>query len=83
MGLISHPTRGPLFHRWQNIWSVDEAEYAAKATQEDHKKDQADVLYNIKADILRILSSAIEFKKFVDENVDQIKSHAGRRRKSI
>ncbi len=65
----------PLFTGGKISGAVDAAEYAAKATQEDHKKDQADVLYNIKAAYWN-LYRAIEFKKFVDENVDQIKSHA-------
>jgi outer membrane protein len=65
----------PLFTGGKISGAIDAAEYAAKATQEDHKKDQADVLYNIKAAYWN-LYRAIDFKKFVDENVDQIKSHA-------
>jgi outer membrane protein len=64
----------PLFTGGKISGAIDAAEYAAKATQEDHKKDQADVLYNIKAAYWN-LYRAIDFKKFVDENVDQIKSH--------
>ncbi len=65
----------PLFTGGKISGAVDAAEYAAKATQEDHKKDQADVLYNIKTAYWN-LYRAIAFKNFVDENVDQIKSHA-------
>jgi outer membrane protein TolC len=65
----------PLFTGGKISGAIDAAEYASKATQEDHKKDQADVLYNIKVAYWS-LYRAIDFKKFVDENVDQIKSHA-------
>jgi outer membrane protein len=65
----------PLFTGGKISGAVDAAEYAAKATQEDLKKDRADVLYNIKATYWN-LYRAIDFKKFVDENVGQIKSHA-------
>ena len=65
----------PLFTGGKISGAIDAAEYAAQATQEDHKKDQADVLYNIKAAYWN-LYRANEFKRFVDENVDQIKSHA-------
>jgi outer membrane protein TolC len=65
----------PLFTGGKISGAIDAAEYAAKATQEDLKKDRADVLYNIKAAYWS-LYRAIDFKKFVDENVDQIKSHA-------
>ena len=65
----------PLFTGGKISGAIDAAEYAARATQEDQKKDRADVLYNIKAAYWN-LYRAIDFKKFVDENVDQIKSHA-------
>jgi outer membrane protein len=66
----------PLFTGGKISGAIDAAEYAAQATQEDHKKDQAEVLYNIKVAYWN-LYRANEFKRFVDENVDQIKSHAG------
>jgi outer membrane protein len=65
----------PLFTGGKISGAADAAEYAAKATQEDLKKERADVLYNIKEAYWN-LYRAIEFKKFIDENVDQIKSHA-------
>jgi outer membrane protein TolC len=64
----------PLFTGGKISGAIDAAEYASEATKEDLKKDKADVLYNIKA-MYWNLYRAIEFKKFVDENVDQIKSH--------
>ena len=66
----------PLFTGGKISGAINAAEYAAKAIQEDHKKDRADVLYNIKAAYWN-LYRANEFKRFVNENVDQIKSHAG------
>ena len=65
----------PLFTGGKISGAIDAANFSAEATKEDLKKDQADVLYNIKATYWN-LYRAIEFKKFVDENVDQIKSHA-------
>ena len=65
----------PLFTGGKISGAIDAASYTAEATKEDLKKDQADVLYNIKASYWN-LYRAIEFKKFVNENVDQIKSHA-------
>ncbi len=65
----------PLFTGGKISGAIDAASFSAEATKEDLKKDQADVLYNIKASYWN-LYRAIEFKKFVDENVDQIKSHA-------
>jgi outer membrane protein len=65
----------PLFTGGKISGAIDAAGYTAKATKEDLKKDEADVLYNIKASYWN-LYRAIDFKKFVDENVDQIKSHA-------
>ena len=65
----------PLFTGGKISGAINAAGYTAEATKEDLKKDKADVLYNIKASYWN-LYRAIEFKKFVDENVDQIKSHA-------
>ncbi|MGD1044771.1 MAG: TolC family protein [Bacteroidota bacterium] len=65
----------PLFTGGKISGAIDAAGYTAKATKEDLKKDEADVLYNIKASYWN-LYRAIDFEKFVDENVDQIKSHA-------
>jgi len=53
----------------------DAAEYSAQATKEDFKKDKADAVYNIKS-AYWTLYRAIEFKKVVDENVEQIRTHA-------
>jgi outer membrane protein len=65
----------PLFTGGKISGAVDAAEYVADATKEDFKKDKADVLYNIKAAYWNLFR-ANEFRKFVDENVSQIQSHA-------
>ena len=65
----------PLFTGGKISGAVNAAEYSAEAVEQDFKKDKSEVIYNIKATYWN-LYRAIEFRKFVDENVDQIKSHA-------
>ncbi|MDD8016883.1 MAG: TolC family protein [Bacteroidota bacterium] len=65
----------PLFTGWKVSGAEDAAEYSAEATKQDFGKDKAEVIYNIKAAYWNVYR-AIEFKKFVDQNVDQMKSHA-------
>ena len=65
----------PLYTGGKISGAANAAEYLSDATKEDYKKDKAETVYNIKATYWN-LYRAIEFNKFVDENVDQIKSHA-------
>jgi Outer membrane protein len=65
----------PLFTGGKISGAANAAEYLSDATKEDYKKDKADVQYNIKAAYWNLFR-ADEFEKFVDENVNQIKSHA-------
>jgi uncharacterized phage protein (TIGR02220 family) len=65
----------PLFTGGKISGVANAAEYLSDATKEDYKKDKAEVQYNIKAAYWNLFR-ANEFKKFVDENVNQIKSHA-------
>jgi outer membrane protein TolC len=65
----------PLFTGGKISGAANAAEYLSDATKEDYKKDKAEVQYNIKAAYWNLFR-AYEFKKFVDENVNQIKSHA-------
>jgi uncharacterized phage protein (TIGR02220 family) len=65
----------PLFTGGKISGAANAAEYLSDATKEDYKKDKAEVQYNIKAAYWN-LYRASEFKKFVDENVSQIRSHA-------
>ncbi|MBI2428192.1 MAG: TolC family protein [Ignavibacteriales bacterium] len=64
----------PLFTGWKISGAEDAAEYSSEATKQDFQKDRADVIYNIKSAYWN-LYRANEFKKFVDENVQQIQSH--------
>jgi outer membrane protein TolC len=65
----------PLFTGGKISGASNAADYLSDATKEDYKKDKAEILYNIKAAYWN-LYRANEFKKFVDENVNQIQSHA-------
>ena len=64
----------PLFTGGKISGQIDAAEYNAKASEQDFQKDKADVIYSIQAAYWN-LYRAIEFKKFVDENVTQMNSH--------
>ena len=64
----------PLFTGGKLSGAIEATEYSAEATKQDFKKDKADAIYNIKAAYWS-LYRAIEFRKFVDENVNQIRSH--------
>ena len=65
----------PLFTGGKISGAEEATEYSAEATKQDFSKDKAEVIFNIKAAYWNLFR-AIEFKKFVDENVAQIKSHA-------
>ena len=64
----------PLWTGGKLSGAIDAAAYNAKATQQDYRKDKAEVIYNIKASYWS-LYRALEFKRFVDENVAQVKAH--------
>lgn len=65
----------PLFTGGKISGAANAAEYIADATKEDYKKDKAETIYNVKAAYWNYYR-AIEFKKFIDENVNQIETHA-------
>ena len=65
----------PLFTGGKISGAIDAATFSAKASEHDFAKDRADVIYNIKAAYWNLFRS-IEFKKFVDENVNQMKTHS-------
>lgn len=65
----------PLFTGGKISGAIDAAEEIAAASQQDLQKDRADAVYNITAAYWN-LHRANEFKKFVDENVMQIRAHA-------
>jgi outer membrane protein len=71
---IKATVQQPLFTGWKISGAEEAAEYSSEATKQDFYKDKSDVIYNIKAAYWN-LYRANEFKKFVDENVQQIQSH--------
>ena len=64
----------PLFTGNKISSAEDIAEYSYEASKEDFKKDKSDLIYNIKSAYWNLFR-ANEFKKMVDDNVGQIKSH--------
>jgi outer membrane protein len=64
----------PLFVGFRLKSNSDIAEYSANATNHDYNKDRSELIYNIK-NAYWSLFKAIEFKKVMDETVDQIKAH--------
>jgi outer membrane protein len=65
----------PLFTGGKISGAANAAGYMADATKEDYAKDKAETIYNIKAAYWNLFR-AIEFKIFIDENVNQIETHA-------
>ncbi len=64
----------PLFTGFRLQSSADIAEYNAQATQLDYDRDKAELVFNIK-NAYWSLFKAIEFKRVIDENVEQVKAH--------
>jgi outer membrane protein TolC len=64
----------PLFTGFKLQSNADIADYTAKATQKDYKKDKNDLIFNIK-NTYWSLSQAIAMQTVVDENVEQMKEH--------
>ncbi len=65
----------PLFTGNKISGAEDLAEYSYEATKQDFVKDRSELIYNIKSAYWNVYR-AQEFKKVVDENVEQIKAHA-------
>jgi len=64
----------PLFTGLRLINSSKVASYSAEASGQDYQKDRTDLIYNV-TNAYWSLFKAIEFKKVVDENVEQVKAH--------
>jgi outer membrane protein len=64
----------PLFTGFRLQSSSAIADYTTQATNEDYHKDRAELIYNIK-NAYWSLYKANEFKKVIDENVEQMKAH--------
>ncbi|HTY10952.1 MAG TPA: TolC family protein [Bacteroidota bacterium] len=64
----------PLFTGKKISGAIEAADYSARATEQDLRKDKADITYGIQ-EAYWVLYQAIEAKRFVDENVDQVRIH--------
>jgi len=64
----------PLFTGLRLINSAKAASYSADATGEDYRKDEAELKYNIKNSYWNLFK-ANEFKKVIDDNVEQVMAH--------
>ncbi len=64
----------PLFTGMRLTGSSDVAGYMAEATSQDFTHDRAELIYSIKASYWN-LYKVLEFKKVIDENVEQMKAH--------
>lgn len=64
----------PIYTGGKISGAINAAEYSAEAVMQDYEKDKSEVIFNIKASYWN-LYRAIEFSKFIDENVNQIKTH--------
>ncbi len=64
----------PLFTGFKISSGAEMAEYNANATEQDYKKDQSELVLNIKTAYWNLFK-AKEVKKVLEENVGQIQSH--------
>jgi outer membrane protein len=64
----------PLWTGGKISGAIDAAEYNAQAAREDQRKDEADVVLSIQITYWG-LYRAIQFRRFVEDNVAQIRAH--------
>jgi outer membrane protein len=64
----------PIFTGQRLLNSSKLAGYSADAAAKDYEKDKADLIYNIQNTYWSVYKAA-EFKKVIDDNVEQVKSH--------
>lgn len=64
----------PLFTGFKLLGNINMNEELASATNEDFNKDKNELLFNIKNSYWGVFK-AMQFKKVMDETVDQIKAH--------
>lgn len=65
----------PIFTGGKISGAEDIADYSYEATKQDFSKDKSELIYNIKNAYWNVYR-AKEFRKVVDENVEQIRAHA-------
>ena len=66
--------RQPLFTGFRLDASKDVADYTAEASGQDYVRDRSDLIYNVR-NAYWSYYKAREFKKVIDDNVEQIKAH--------
>ena len=64
----------PLFTGFRLQKNADLADYSAQAAERDYTRDKSDLIYNVKSAYWN-LYKANEFKRVIDEIVEQMKSH--------
>jgi outer membrane protein len=64
----------PLFTGFKLDAEAAAADHTARAAEQDHARNKADLLYNVRVAYWSLFK-AMEFKKVIDENVEQVKAH--------
>jgi len=64
----------PIFTGFRLVTGSNIAGYALQSAEQDYRKDKSDLVYNIR-NVYWMLFKANEFKKVIDENVEQMKTH--------
>jgi outer membrane protein TolC len=64
----------PLFTGFKLDAAAAAADHTARAAEQDHARNKADLLYNVRVAYWSLFK-AMEFKKVIDENVEQVKAH--------
>lgn len=64
----------PLFTGFKLDAAAAAADYTARATEQDHARDRSELLYSVRVAYWSLFK-AIEFKKVIDETVEQVKAH--------
>jgi len=64
----------PIFTGFRLDKTAEIADYSAQAANEEYNKDKSELIYSIKQSYWNLFK-ATEFKKVVDENVEQVRAH--------
>jgi outer membrane protein TolC len=64
----------PIFTGFKLDAAANAAEFGARASEQDHARTKSELIYNVRVAYWSLFK-AMEFKKVVDENVEQVKAH--------
>lgn len=64
----------PIFTGFKLDKTAEMADYSAQSTSEEYNKDKSELIFSIKQSYWNLFK-AMEFKKVVDENVEQVQAH--------